>query len=204
MATAVIVDELELVFRSDAATYTVADWEKMPDDGRRYEIINGVIWVSTAPILFHEWITQEIIATMRVQLVDTGVAFVFSAPVGVFMPNCDPVEPDLIVIRQNDLDLLKDHRVYGVPALLVEILSRGSVRYDSETKREAYARAGVPEYWIVRPQERDVLVHSAPDTVTGQYAQVTHALPDGELVSPTLPFRARIADFFVGARYTKS
>ncbi len=203
MATTVILDELELVLRSDAAIYTVADWEKTPDDGRRYEIINGVMWVSTAPILFHEWISQQISYAMLPQLVQTGVAFVFTAPVGVFMPGCDPVEPDLLVIRQDDLDLLKDHRVHGVPALLVEILSRGSVRYDTETKREAYARAGVPAYWIVRPQERDVLIHTAPEPAPGRYAQVTHVLPDGELVSPTLPFRAHITDFFVGARYTK-
>lgn len=203
MVIATATEQLELVLRSDAATYTASDWAKTPDDGRRYEIINRVMWVSTAPVLFHEWITMQIAFAMFLQLVQTGEAFVFTAPVGVFMPGCSPVEPDLVIIRQDDLDLLKDHRVYGIPALLVEILSRGSVRYDTETKREAYARAGVPEYWIVRPQERDVLVHTGPERATGQYAQVAHVLPDGELVSPTLPFRAHVADFFVGARYTK-
>lgn len=202
MAIATRIEEPEVILRSDAATYTEADWEKTPDDGRRYEIINGVMWVSSTPSLLHQWVSQQINYAMLPQLVQTGVAFVFTAPTGIFMPECDPVEPDLIVIRQDDLDLLRGKRVRGVPALLVEILSPHSVRYDGEVKRAAYARAGVPEYWIVRPQERDVLVHSAPEAATEQFLHITHVPPHGELVSPTLPFRAPIADFFVGARYT--
>ena len=64
------------------------------------------------------------------------------------------------------------------------------------TKRAAYARAGVPEYWILRPTERDVLVHWEPEPATGLYLQVRHSAPEGELVSPTLPFRAPVAAFF--------
>jgi Uma2 family endonuclease len=61
-----------------------------------------------------------------------------------------------------------------------------------------YARAGVPEYWIVRPAGRDVLVCSQPDAMLGDYAQVQHVAPDSELVSPTLPIHAPIAGFFAG------
>lgn len=84
----------------------------------------------------------------------------------------------------------------------MEILSPRSVRYDSAVKRAAYAGAGAPEYRIACPRERDVLVHSAPESVTGQSLHITHVSPDGELVSPTLPFRASVVDFFIGARYT--
>lgn len=194
----------DTVLRSVEAKYTAADWDRMPHDEWRCEIIAGELWMSTAPSLFHEWISQEINAALRTQLTETGVAFVFTAPVGVFMPGCDPVEPDLFVIRQDDLGLLGDDKVRGVPALLVEIVSPGSVKLDTEIKLAVYARAGVPEFWLVRPRERDVFVHSEPDATAGAFAQVTHVAPDGELVSPTLPFRARIADFFVGARYRKS
>ncbi|HET8630858.1 MAG TPA: Uma2 family endonuclease [Thermomicrobiales bacterium] len=188
----------EAVLRSTDAGWTAADWERLPDDGRRYEIIGGVLYVSTAPSLFHQWIVQEIYAALRQQLVVTGVAFAFVAPVGVFMPGCDPVQPDLVV-RREDSGLLRERRVYGVPALLVEVLSPGSVEQDLAVKRAAYARAGVPEYWAVRPAERDLLVHSQPEPGTGQYLQVAHAPTGGELVSATLAFRAPVAAFFAGA-----
>lgn len=189
----------DVTLRSTDATWTTADWEQLPDDGQRYEIIDGVLYVSTAPGLFHQWIAQELYAALRQQLSVPGVAFVFLAPVGVFMPGCDPVQPDLVVVRREDRDILRDRRVYGVPALLVEVLSPTSVEQDLQVKRAAYARAGVPEYWGIRPGERDALVHVEPEGATGQYLQVVHVAPDGELVSSTLPFRAAIAPFFAGA-----
>ena len=189
----------DVTLRSTDATWTAADWEGLPHDGQRYEIIDGVLYVSTAPSLFHQWIIQEIYAALRQQLAIPGIGFVFLAPVGVFMPGCDPVQPDLVVVRQADRGMLRDRRVYGVPALLVEVLSPSTVEQDLVVKRAAYARAGVPEYWAVRPATRDLLVHSEPEPASGHYLQIAHVPPDGELVSPTLPLRVAIATFFAGA-----
>jgi Uma2 family endonuclease len=189
----------EVTLRSTDAGWTEADWEQLPDDGQRYEIIDGVLYVSTAPSLFHQWIVQEVNAALREQLVAPGIAFVFLAPVGVFMTGATPVQPDLVVVRREDRGMLRDRRVRGVPALLVEVLSPSNAEQDLEVKRAAYARAGVSEYWVFRPAERDALVHSEPDGARGEYARVVHVAPGGELVSPTLPFRAPIAPFFAGA-----
>jgi Uma2 family endonuclease len=106
------------------------------------------------------------------------------------------VQPDLLFIRTADLGILRDQHIFGVPALLVEVLSPSNARQDTEIKLAAYARAGVPEYWIARPNEHDVLVYSDPDSASGRYRQVQHIPSDGELFSPTLPFRAAIASFF--------
>jgi Uma2 family endonuclease len=121
------------------------------------------------------------------------------SPIGVFMPGSRPVQPDLLVVLASDFGIIDDRRVEGVPALLVEILSPSNADYDRVVKLAAYARAGVPEFWLVRPEERDVLIYSKPEQASGQHLQVTHVPPDGELVSPTLPFRATIADFFTDA-----
>ena len=115
------------------------------------------------------------------------------------MPGCDPIQPDIVVVRTADLDIFHDRHIYGVPALLVEVLSPSNAMIDTETKRRAYARAGVPEYWIVRPAERDVLVLSQPDPGLGAYLQSIHVDTTGELQSPTLPLRTLIAPFFAGA-----
>jgi len=188
--------------RSPEATWTRAQWEQLPDDGNRYEVIDGVLYMSTSPSLFHQWISSRVYKALERQLGETDVAFVFYAPAGVFMPGADPVQPDLVVVRAEDRERLRDEHFHGVPALLVEILSPSNAAFDLRTKRAAYARAGVPEYWIVRPTERDLLVLSEPERVSGEYLHAARATPDGELVSPTLPFRAVVADFFAGAWFT--
>ena len=189
----------DTVLRSLDATWTREQWEELGDDGKRYEIIDGVLFVSTAPSLFHQWTSQEINASLREQLVLPGIAFIFSAPVGLFMPGCDPVQPDLVAVLTTDRDILHDRRIYGIPALIVEILSPSNPGQDLQVKLAAYARAGLPEYWVFRPAERDALVHSQPEPATGRYLQVTHVPADGVLTSPTLSFTAVIATFFAGA-----
>jgi Uma2 family endonuclease len=86
-----------------------------------------------------------------------------------------------------------------LPALLIEVLSPSNVEKDTEIKRKAYAQSGVPEYWIVRPATRDVLVYAEPDDALGDYVQSQRIASDAELVSPTLPVRAHVASFFAGA-----
>ncbi len=68
--------------------------------------------------------------------------------------------------------------------------------------RHTYARAGAPEYWIVRPRRRDVLVYSQPDGGLEDYARSVRVDPGTELVSPTLPIRAPVDDFFADAPNT--
>lgn len=95
--------------------------------------------------------------------------------------------------------MIQNGRIEGVPALLVEVLSPGNAQMDTRIKREAYARAAVPEYWIVRPAQRDVLVCSQPDATLGDYLQVDHVAPDAQLASPTMPVRVKIESLFAGA-----
>lgn len=189
----------ETTMRSLDATWMAAEWEQLPDDGNRYELIDGVLYISTAPSFFHGWIVGQINELLREQLMHSGLAYVSASPVGVYLTDENRLQPDLVVVRREDADAIYRKRIHGAPALLVEVLSPSNAETDLETKLAAYARAGVPEYWIVRPKERDVLIHSEPDIVTGQYRTVTHVAPDGELASPTLPVRAMIAGFFAGS-----
>lgn len=115
------------------------------------------------------------------------------------MPGCDPVQPDIVVVRSEDRGLIYDRRINAVPALIVEVLSPSNAAQDTEVKRAAYARAGLAEFWIVRPAERDMLVLSEPDPAAGLYHHSLTIAPDGEILSPTLPFRASIAGFFAGS-----
>lgn len=186
----------DMVLHSSEATWDREQWDTLPNDGKRYEIIDGVLYMSTAPSPWHQWISYQTERLVYTQISDRGLGFTFHAPVGLFMPGCDPVQPDLLVLRPEDQALILEKRIETIPLLLVEILSPSNPQHDLILKREAYARAGVPEYWVLRPQERDILVHSEPDTALGQFLSVVRADADGELVSPTLPFRAPVAAFF--------
>jgi Uma2 family endonuclease len=121
------------------------------------------------------------------------------SPIGAFMAGAQPLQPNSLVILKDDFDVIVVRRIDGVPALVVEVLSPSNAEYDHEVKRAAYTRADVPEYWIVRPEELDTLVHSQPEQGSGRYLQISQIAPDGDLVSPTLPYAAPIASFFTVA-----
>ncbi len=96
------------------------------------------------------------------------------------------------------MKLLTECRINGIPALLVEVLSPSNSIQDTQIKRDAYARANVPEYWIVDPRHREVLIYSDPQD-DGTYEGQQHFTVDEELISPTLPIRAKVDQFFAGA-----
>ena len=189
----------ERVTRSLDASWSYARWSQLPDDGNRYEVIDGVLYMTTAPSFFHQWIIRQLVRALLNQIDDLGIGLTAWSPIGLLMPGCDPVQPDIVVVRSEERGMIYDRRINGVPALIVEVLSPSNAEKDTEIKRAAYARAGLPEYWIVRPGERDVLVLSTPDHASGLYLQSTLVGPDQELRSPTLPFRAPIAGFFAGS-----
>ena len=189
----------DLTLRSVDASWNRARWEQLPDDGKRYEVIDGVLYMTTAPSNFHQWIVRQIFLALQRQIDDAGIGFTLFAPIGVFMPGCDPVQPDVVVVRATDRGMFQERHIFGVPALLVEVLSPTNAEQDTRVKRGAYARACVPEYWMIRPATRDTVVCSRPDVASGEYLRSDYVAPDDELVSPTLPVRTAVAAFFAGA-----
>src|SRR5688572_15792883 len=100
MASTLAPPDLQL--RSNDATWNRARWERLPADGNRYEVIDGVLYMTTAPSSFHQWIVQQLHLALHGQLQTTGFGFVFISPIGLFMPGCDPVQPDVLVVRGSD------------------------------------------------------------------------------------------------------
>ncbi|MBC8077609.1 MAG: Uma2 family endonuclease, partial [Chloroflexales bacterium] len=161
----------ELVLRSVHDNWNYARWEELGDDGNRYEVIDGVLYMTTAPSNFHQWIIGRLIRFVGIPFEDQTLGYVYTAPIGLLMPGCDPVQPDFMLIRRANASIIHDRRVRGVPDLIVEVLSPSNPEQDTDIKRGAYARAGLPEYWIVRPATRDVLVCWQPEPTLGDFAQ---------------------------------
>jgi Uma2 family endonuclease len=187
---------LELALRSYAGVWDRHRWEDLPADGNTYEIIDGILYMTTAPSPEHQRIVRQIARVLLAQIDDIGHGETLWSPIGVFMPGCDPVQPDVLVVAATARDTIQARGVFGIPALLVEVLSPFNVTADTQIKRAAYARAGVPEYWIVRPESRDVLICTQPDPALSDYLQTSIAPADGELRSVTLPVQTSVAALF--------
>ena len=161
--------------------WTVADWERLPSDGNRYELIDGVLYVTTAPSPLHQWCSDSLVYLLRTHLAEQKPAkgILFSAT-GVILPT-GPVIPDLVYVSMQNLHILTEKRIVGVPDLLIEIASPGTAGYDRREKQDAYARSSVPEYWWVDPGNRtvEVLVLDAP----GKYRPL--GLVDGQNPIPS-------------------
>ncbi|MBL8146570.1 MAG: Uma2 family endonuclease [Anaerolineae bacterium] len=157
--------------------WTAADWERLPDDGNRYEIIEGVLYVSTAPSYFHQWIVLALYEQFGIPARNAGLGYSMVAPIGVFMEGAAPVQPDFLLIRAENAHIIRDRRIYGVPDLIIEVMSPGSAAYDEGVKLEAYAAAGVPEYAVVNPAERSVTVYQLQGA--GQFTE-GHTLREQE------------------------
>jgi Uma2 family endonuclease len=199
-AAAMAISTAELVLRSLDADWCYERWERLPDDGNRYEVIDGVLYMTTAPSNFHQWIVRMLDRYVGTPAELRGEVYVLTAPLGLLMPGCDPVQPDFLLVRRANAGIIADRRVRGVPDLIAEILSPSNPEQDTEIKRAAYARAGVPEYWIVRPGTRDVLLCWQPDRDLGAYTQVRRIAPGERLVSATLSgVAANVDDLFAGA-----
>src|SRR5687767_9467378 len=79
-----------------------------------------------------------------------GIAYCYPSRIGVIMPGCDPVQPDYVMIRKERTEIIEpDEHIYGVPDLIIEIISPDSRDYDEVIKLGAYALAGVPEYAVI-------------------------------------------------------
>ena len=126
--------------------FTVDDLERMPEDGRRYELIDGMLIVSPAPNVPH----QRVAFVLGIQLEGAcpDDLVVFAAPVNIRFSFRSAVEPDVVVARAADSTGV---RLTQMPLLVAEVLSPDSVLRDLNLKKAAYERFGIPSYWVVDP-----------------------------------------------------
>ncbi len=136
---------------------TYADWLRLPDDGRLYEIIDGELLVSPPPSIRHQRISRRLVLQLGQLLGESGPAEVFDAPVGVRLGD-DVLEPDLVIVLREHADRIGEQVIEGAPDIVIEILSPGSAKRDLGAKRAVYQSAGIPEYWIVDPESAAIEV----------------------------------------------
>jgi Uma2 family endonuclease len=141
--------------------WTYDDTARLPDDGNRYEVIRGVLYVTPAPNYKHQFVIMNLAASFHEFLAERELGVVLPAPFDILLPReiASPVEPDLVVFRSGNVPDWGAKSFAGVPDLVVEVLSPSTRSRDRRIKLRAYEEAGVPEYWLVDPDLRSILVY---------------------------------------------
>ncbi|WP_276355053.1 Uma2 family endonuclease [Cohnella caldifontis] len=127
---------------------TYEAYAEMPDDGQRYEIIDGVLEaMSPGPSVSHQSVSREMEFVFMQSC--RSDYLIFHAPLDVILSQTDVVQPDILLIHRSRSSIVTERGIEGAPDLVVEIVSPGSRTRDKIKKMKTYAKYGVPEYWIV-------------------------------------------------------
>ena len=182
-----------------AVRWTIADLEGFPDDEtKRYEIIDGELFVSKQPHREHQAVCARCTIALGVWNDQTQLGRIFIAP-GIIFSESDAVAPDVMWASHERLAAIErgdDPHFYGAPELVIEVLSPGATneRRDREAKLKLYSIYGVLEYWIVDWRTQHVAVYRRHDAQLTLAATLTR---DATLTSPILPgFTLPIATLF--------
>jgi Uma2 family endonuclease len=183
---------------SQAVRWTTADIDLLPEnEGTRYEIVDGELFMTRAPHWRHQRTCGKIFRELDIwsELSGLGEA---SITAGILFGESDDVIPDVVWVSNQKLAALLDEagHLTGAPELVVEVLSRGTdnVRRDKEAKLKLYSSRGVQEYWIADWRLQTVEVYRR---VNAKLELVATLLSNDELTSPLLPgFSCSVALFF--------
>lgn len=166
---------------------TIADLDAFPDDdGNRYELIEGVLYLSTSPGLPHQLVLNNLQFELTSYLRASQTGVIVPGP-GTILSNYDAVIPDIVIIRNERWNSVTSaQKVTGAPDIVVEILSpcAENRRRDLQVKRKLYAKYGVAEYWIVDNDEMSITIYR----LQNQSLDKVLTLRDKDvLTSPLLP-----------------
>ena len=195
-----MVDALPVVMPADyvpgvpQGAWTYTQYAELPDDGRRYEVIDGVLYMAPAPGAAHQSAAVLFVTHLTTHVQLAGLGRIYVAPLDVELAPDVVVQPDVLVVLNANLEVITPSRIVGAPDLVIEIASPSTAAYDRRAKQDAYAHGGVPEYWVADPATRTVEVMTLEQgayRVVGVY-QNQALLPSRVL--PGLP--VRVAQFF--------
>lgn len=138
--------------RDSRSVFTYSDYCLLPDDGKRYEIIDGELHNAPAPYVRHQVVLRNLGGVLEPYCRQNAHGELLYAPVDVVLSDIDVVQPDIIWISNENRRIITMKNIQGVPDLVVEIVSPHTKRKDEELKVKLYQRFGVKEYWLIDPE----------------------------------------------------
>ena len=177
----------EIANNAPQLLWTSADLELMPDNGNRYEIINGELFVTRAPHWKHQTTCGNFYAKLKVWSDQTSLGYT-AVGAGVIFGDKDDVIPDVVWVSKEKYEILIDQagHLLGAPDLAIEVLSAGTEneRRDREVKLKLYSSRGVLEYWIADWRAKQIQVYRREN---GVLKLAMTLFESDTLTSPLLP-----------------
>ncbi len=136
--------------------WTYNEYLNLPDDGKRYEIADGVLLLTPSSTGSHQDTIGEVCFYLRSHIKLAGLGLVIQAPFIVELSAKDVFQPDIFVVMNAHLDRVQEKKVVGAPDLVVEVSTSGTAAFDRLTRYDTYEYTGVQEYWILNLERRTV------------------------------------------------
>jgi Uma2 family endonuclease len=135
---------------------TYREYEALPADGRRYEVHEGELFMTPAPSPQHQMIIRNLFRILDAHVREKAIGEVLFAPLDVILSDISIVQPDIVYLESARLPAISKRGVEGPPTLAVEVLSPTTTLIDRSSKRQLYAKYGVPYSWLVDPEARAI------------------------------------------------
>ena len=133
----------------DGRTVTLREFDRLPDDGYRYELHDGILHVSPAPATNHDRVVSFLHAKLFAHVERRALGEVFTSDYDVQLTNKRIYRPDIKFVSRENRRIIRVKRLVGAPDLVVEVVSPDDPDRDWRVKFDAYEKAGVREYWII-------------------------------------------------------
>lgn len=162
---------------------TYEDYLELPNDGRRYEIIQGDLYVSPSPTSRHQVVLTRLLRALA-DFADSRLwGIVLPAPMDVLFSPTNVNQPDILGVARERMAIIKDNYVEGAPDLVVEIVSESTRRTDKIVKLKLYSEFGVREYWVVDPIIDSVELYTPGDGGLVRAREVSSGTVESQLLS---------------------
>lgn len=172
--------------------WTYAEYARLPDDGKRYEVIAGELSVSPSPGPMHQKALMRLSTALDQFTQEHGLGEMYHGPINVLLSSTDYLVPDLVFVRAERTGIITRRGIEAAPDLVIEAISPSTAMRDRGPKRERYAHFGVPLYWVVDVELRHIEVYrlSQDSDVPAEIvrdALVWQPVPGGPSLSIAVP-----------------
>jgi Uma2 family endonuclease len=177
--------------------WTYEDYKLLPDDGRRYEVIRGVLYVSPAPSIVHQRTVSRLFRALDRFVMGHALGELLVAPLDILLPKgiASPVQPDLVFFRAGNEPADDAQNFQGVPDLVIEVLSPRTRRLDLNVKLAAYLEAGVPEVWFADSRPRTLSIYGLSEDGKS-YVELSKGRQGESVASRLLGLRLEVSEIF--------
>jgi len=144
--------------------WTEADYFSLPETNQIVELSEGRLIISPSPTSKHQKALGNLFVTLKIYIQSKKLGEAVMSPMDTRLYEGVVRQPDIAFMSNKHLSRITD-RMWGVPDLVVEVLSKGTAKEDKEEKYHQYQRAGIPEYWIVDPIRKSIIIYTLENGV---------------------------------------